>query len=172
MKLFNHSLKGLQTEDGLKVANEEEVKRWLWQNGFENKPDTFYEIPGATAEVIEKHYPDANSDQETWEQAGVIVHLPKENKPESIYDLVFIPDMTNCGPTGRQFIGMSQEPIDLSGSTNQLMAELESLRTANRELKSKLEYILSEIDAIGEYHPNSNSEIEDIRKLIQKYEAK
>lgn len=70
----------------LKVANEEEVKFWItrWATGckvgeeanflknyYNLKPDTFYEIPGATA---------------SWDKLysrHVFIHLPQENKPEN-----------------------------------------------------------------------------------------
>lgn len=143
----------------LKVANDVEVSRWIATSGLDAndiisdncivklKPDTFYEIPGATAETQTLNAANCSY---------AFIHLPQENKPE------------NSDPFNHTD-SLIKELEFVKTSNREICIELESLRKENRELKSKLEYILSEIDSVGEYHPNYSGEIEDIRNLIQKH---
>lgn len=146
----------------LKVANDVEVSRWIATSGLDAndiisdncivklKPDTFYEILGATAEI--KTFNGANC-------SYAFLHLPQENKPEyansdetpverelskliakHIMGWTLDPNKIEAvKKVANEFRSVKPENSDPFNHTDSLIKELEFVKTSNREICIELE---------------------------------
>lgn len=152
----------------LPVANEEEVRIYMLKNGimsYIKKPDTFYEIKGATAEVKYRTplntLCDFNLDGET---KVALIHLPQENKPEyansdetpverelskliakHIMGWTLDPNKIEAvKKVANEFRSVKTENSDPFNHTDSLIKELEFVKTSNREICIELESLRKE----------------------------